>query len=228
MSDPAPEFPSWAPELANDTPRPVWEPPPIAERRQRVREGFDDAFIGRLAGRLGVDRRWIAERVGEARASVLALVDEVPTTGDPAPQVLVERSGPLVVVGGLDRLERPAPVPDGRPNPSGRAVEPVQLVDADSDEGQWLLEACRGEAEPSGTNRPIGSVTGVGADHLYELDLLTRRAEAVLGAPEVVPEWFQSTLGALGDTRPIDWVDTAAGRERLVEVLDAIAYGFPG
>ena len=50
----------------------------------------------------------------------------------------------------------------------------------------------------------------------------------MLGHPDSMPAWFGSDIGALGRTRPLDWLDTTAGRERLAEVLDAIAYGFPG
>ena len=71
-------------------------------------------------------------------------------------------------------------------------------------------------------------VIGAAADTLHELHLLAERAEAVLGHPDSVPAWFASDVGALGRTRPLDWLDTTAGRERIVEVLDAIAYGFPG
>lgn len=71
-------------------------------------------------------------------------------------------------------------------------------------------------------------VIGVAADALHELHLLAERAEAVLGHPDSVPAWFGAAVGALGRTRPLDWLDTTAGRERVTEVLDAIAYGFPG
>ena len=140
-----------------------------------MREGFDDVFLGQLAERIGVDRDWVAERIGGSGASVLALIG------------------------------------------------PAAVTHAPSAPG-----SSSGDVEVSGDLTVVVGVTGIGADYLYELDLLTRRAEAVLGAPEVVPEWFQSTLGALADTRPIDWVDPAAGREHPVEVLDAIAYGLPG
>ena len=69
---------------------------------------------------------------------------------------------------------------------------------------------------------------GAAADTLHEFHLLADHAETVLGHPDSVPAWFDSDVGALGRTRPLDWLDTSAGRERVAEVLDAIAYGFPG
>ena len=153
MSESAAEYRVWRPEPTNARPRPAYEPPPLDARRDRVRAGFDAAFVDALAGRLGILPNDLLQRVGVQR-----------TTGG---------------VG------------------ASSANADVQVI-------------------------------GAPADTFHELHLLSDHAEAVLGHPDSVPAWFGSDVGALGRTRPLDWLDTSAGRERVAEVLDAIAYGFPG
>ena len=153
MSEPAAEYRVWRPEPTNARPRPTYEPPPLDARRDRVRAGFDAAFVDALAGRLGIPSDDLLQRVGVRHTA--------------------------------------------------------------------------GSADVSTAGADV-RVIGAAADTLHELHLLAERAEAVLGHPDSVPAWFASDVGALGRTRPLDWLDTTAGRERVAEVLDAIAYGFPG
>ena len=160
MSDPAAEHRGWRPEPTTAAPRPAYEPPPLGERRDRVRAGFDRAFVDALAARLGITPEGLLQRVG---------------------------------IGATGRT------------PNDTFASPST-------------------ASPGAAVRVIGTA----ADTLHELHLLAERAEAVLGHPDSVPAWFGSEVGALGRTRPLDWLDTTAGRERVAEVLDAIAYGFPG
>ena len=241
MTEPAPVSPTyraWRPARTNDMARPIYEPPPLTERRQCVRAGFDRAFVDALARRLGLASDALLEQVGGLRVAPassghrsrreaaragqpMVIKENVPSGGTwlvtRAPQTSV---GPVATVRGapLTRTARALARSIGqRRGDDSAAPRDVRVHRAD---GRLVPDSAPAE-------RPA-RVTGAAADQLYERYLLAERAEAVLGDPASVPTWFGAELGALGHTRPLEWLDTAAGRERLAEVLDAIAYGFPG
>ena len=236
----SPAYRAWRPARTNDTARPVYEPPSLAERRRAVRAGFDRAFVDALAERLGITSDALLEQVGAGQAAP-------PTTGrgsrraswqlkrmviregasnggtwvvSPVPDAEVTGSGTVMTVRGapLTRTARTLSRSIGWRGREGHVV-PSSASARSASGGLSPSDAVAG--------RPT-RVIGAAADQLYERHRLVEHAEAVLGDPASVPVWFGAELGALGDTRPLDWLDTAAGRERLAEVLDAIAYGFPG
>ena len=69
MSEPAAEYRVWRPEPTNARPRPAHEPPPLDARRDRVRAGFDAAFVDALAARLGIPPDDLLQRVGVQRTT---------------------------------------------------------------------------------------------------------------------------------------------------------------
>ena len=233
-----PPYRPWRPDRANDHERPIYEPPSLAERRQRVRAGFDRAFVDALAMRLGLSTGALREQVGAPRAisgqggrwvragsrrlSSMVIKEPGVTGGtwvlSPVADAVATGTDELLVVQGapLTRTTRAL----ARAAAGGRREGTVRLR-------QYHRHRVTRPASGATDTGEAPRVLGAAADQLYERYLLAEHAEAVLGDPTSVPRWFAVPLGALGDTRPLEWLDTAAGRERLVEVLDAIAYGFP-
>ena len=68
-------------------------------------------------------------------------------------------------------------------------------------------------------------IQGAAADRLDELVRLGELAVAVFGDEAACAQWFQSSLRALDDARPVDYLDVRAGRRRGRDVLYAIEYG---
>jgi|GEM_PF-5207543 len=227
MSEPAPaEYPyrTWRPARTNDVARPLHAPESLAERRRVVRAGFDQAFVETLARRLGIAPDVLLGQVGAGQV----VLPETRRSSLPAPRQrrrkVIRGKGGWVASSALDSeaIETNTVMRDRRV-PSNRTARALFFPTG-------RAERTVGDGSPSSdtvSGQP-GRVTGATADQLYERHRLAEHAEAVLGDPASVPVWFGTELGALGDTRPLEWLDTAAGRERLAEVLDAIAYGFPG
>ena len=66
-------------------------------------------------------------------------------------------------------------------------------------------------------------------DRLERLELVgdvLQAAERAL-APEAVTDWFRAANPVLGDLRPIDLLQSRAGRERVKALLGQIRWGLP-
>ena len=71
-----------------------------------------------------------------------------------------------------------------------------------------------------------GRVHGAPADRLDALKRITDYALAVFRDDgDAARRWFDATIRALGSRRPVDCLDSAAGRELVLDTLGAIEHG---
>ncbi len=73
--------------------------------------------------------------------------------------------------------------------------------------------------------RRTGLVRGVAADRLEAIERIAEHALAVFDDESVARRWFGSQIRSLGDRRPVECLDTDAGRELVLDTLGAIEYG---
>ncbi|WP_240773302.1 antitoxin Xre/MbcA/ParS toxin-binding domain-containing protein [Pontibacter sp. SGAir0037] len=59
----------------------------------------------------------------------------------------------------------------------------------------------------------------------YEISKIIAKGIEVFGDEQDFTEWLNTKNIALGDERPIDWLDSSIGREQLVDLLVGIQYG---
>jgi putative toxin-antitoxin system antitoxin component (TIGR02293 family) len=60
---------------------------------------------------------------------------------------------------------------------------------------------------------------------VIELAKIYSRGEEVFGTLDAFREWMQSSVRALGDKRPREFLDTSIGIEMLMEELGRIEHG---
>jgi putative toxin-antitoxin system antitoxin component (TIGR02293 family) len=63
------------------------------------------------------------------------------------------------------------------------------------------------------------------SDRLYRLARILAHATQVFEDPEMVAEWIQSPIGALGKEDPLSLLDTDIGTEQVEQVLGRIEHG---
>lgn len=63
------------------------------------------------------------------------------------------------------------------------------------------------------------------SDRLLRLARVAARAEEVLGTPENAAGWLRDPIIALGDTSPLDNLDTELGTEEVEQILGRIEHG---
>ncbi len=68
-------------------------------------------------------------------------------------------------------------------------------------------------------------LTPVQSDRVYRLARVGAHALVALGDPGKARDWMTSPNRALGNTAPVDLLDTDAGAERVEEILHRIEHG---
>ncbi|WP_162055979.1 type II RES/Xre toxin-antitoxin system antitoxin [Pontibacter pamirensis] len=63
------------------------------------------------------------------------------------------------------------------------------------------------------------------SDAVYNVSKVYAKGMEVLGDEEDLNRWLNTENQALGNEKPIDWLDSSIGREQLMNVLTAIEYG---
>jgi putative toxin-antitoxin system antitoxin component (TIGR02293 family) len=63
------------------------------------------------------------------------------------------------------------------------------------------------------------------SDQLYRLARIAAQAETVLESQQAAASWLNKPNRALKGHPPIDLLDTDAGTEQVVELLDRMEYG---
>jgi putative toxin-antitoxin system antitoxin component (TIGR02293 family) len=101
-----------------------------------------------------------------------------------------------------------------------RVSEYFQLSDAQMSKtiGTSLRTIVRLQKESKPLN-PLWS------DRLYRLARVAARAETVFENSQTATNWLKRPNRALSDRAPVDLLDTDAGTEQVVELLDRIEYG---
>ena len=70
-----------------------------------------------------------------------------------------------------------------------------------------------------------GSVNLAQTEKAVDLARLYSRGAEVFGNPDAFEEWIDSTVMALGNKKPKDFLDTSWGIEMLMEELGRIEHG---
>lgn len=63
------------------------------------------------------------------------------------------------------------------------------------------------------------------ADRAARVLLIFSQANETFDSPELAAQWLQHAHAELGDTRPIDMLDTQSGYDRVRDILARLAYG---
>ncbi|MGV3639474.1 MAG: type II toxin-antitoxin system Xre/ParS family antitoxin [Adhaeribacter sp.] len=59
----------------------------------------------------------------------------------------------------------------------------------------------------------------------YEVSKVIAKGIEVFDSEEDFNEWLNTRNTALGEERPMDWLDSSIGREQVLDLLEAIKYG---
>ena len=206
-ADDAARFAVYRPD-GNRTRRPLVEEIDVEARMRRVADGLDPGTFERVRTRLGVP----VERLGEL-------------IGLP----VVRPDGPRVIGREIDLA--PGELVDATPSSAdgdetctpGTAVPLPAVPD---DRGLMLVHASADGSSVMHGVDASGRVHGAPADRLDALERITDYALAVFRDDgDAARRWFDATIRALGRRRPVDCLDSAAGRELVLDTLGAIEYG---
>lgn len=63
------------------------------------------------------------------------------------------------------------------------------------------------------------------SDAVYDVSKVIAKGIEVFGNEEDLNRWLNTENQALGNEKPIDWLDSSIGREQLMDLLTAIEYG---
>ena len=187
----------------------------VGERMRRVADGLDPGTLGRVRARLGISIERLGELIG------LSVVR-------PDGTVAVGREVDLVF-GELVNARPSGPGDDdgepGLPGAGAHSLDPVPLPAVPDGHGLMLVHASADRSSVTHGIDASGRVHGAPADRLDVLERITEHALAVFGGEDTARRWFASTIRALGDRRPVDCLDSAAGRELVLDTLGAIEHG---
>ena len=214
-ADDAVRFAVYRPE-GNRTRRPLVDEIDPEERMRRAADGLGPEALERVRARLGVS----AERLGELIGLPIVRSDGPGVAG----REIDLASGELVDArpsgSGADGGEA------GLPGPAVSPLDPVPLPAVPDGHGLMLVHASADGSSVTHGVDASGRVHGAPADRLDALERITDYALAVFrGDGDAARRWFDSTIRALGDRRPVDCLDSAAGRELVLDTLGAIEHG---
>ena len=213
-ADDAARFATYRPD-GNRARRPLVDEVDVEERMRRVADGLGFGTFDRVRARLGVS----VERFGEL-------------IGLP----VVHPDGPVAVGREIDLVSdelvnaRPSGPGDddgeaGLPGAGAHSLDPVPLPVVPDGHGLMFAHASADRSSVTHGIDASGRVHGAPADRLDVLERITEHALAVFGDEDTARRWLASTIRALGDRRPVDCLDSTAGRELVLDTLGAIEYG---
>lgn len=196
----------------NRTPRPLLDEVDVETRMQRVADGLGPEVFDRVRLRLGLS----VSRLGELIGLPVIGPDTLVYVG----RVIDLSSGTTAAPIDSDSdAERPVGESSDLP---GSGLSVPALADG---QGVVLTHVpSPGSAVAHGFDAS-GRLHGAPADRLAVLERIADYALAVLENEAAVARWFDSTVHALGGRRPLDCLDSDAGRELVLDTLGAIEYG---
>ena len=205
-------FAVYRPDGNRTSSRPLLDEIDVETRMQRVADGLGPDVSDRIRRRLGLSVSRLGELVG------------LPVIG---PDTLVYVGRVIDLSSGTTAVPADSNSDAGRHArassdlPGSRLSVPV-LAD-----GQELVLTHVSSPDSAVTHGmdASGRLYGAPADRLAVLERIADYALAVLGSEAAVTRWFGYTVPALGGRRPLDCLDSEAGRELVLDTLGAIEYG---
>lgn len=214
-ADDAARFAVYRPD-GNRTRRALVDEIDIEERMRHVADGLGPGTLERVRARLGIP----IERLGELIGLPVVRPDGPVAVGRELDLV----SGEFVEAGSSGPGDDDGEA--GVPSAGAHPLDSVRLPAVPEGHGLMLVHASSDLSCVMQGVDASGRVHGAPADRLDVLERITDYALAVFRDDEDAGRrWFHSAIRALGHRRPVDCLDSEAGRELVLDTLGAIEYG---